>query len=310
MPEPIASTGFIDKDAPMNDATTKTKLQYVHDSFQAAVDSLPTYQHMLPFFESLFTLQEAAVAVTSAEPVEITPEVRAARLEGHLPLMERGCLPYDKAAALDLLQVICREAATATAQLAAGAEAINTGLEQKNGAIERGLDLFMGADQQGIHDLSTELSMDESILIFFLYHSTWPSIARHVDLMMDSIHAAKNWDQGYCPVCGGQPSLAFLTENGARILVCEFCRHQWPFKRILCPSCGTTDAKSISYFFSEEEKTYRVYTCDACKKYIKTVDTRQLTRPFYPPLESIVTVHLDLQARQMGYQSVATEQFG
>ncbi len=293
----------------MNDDTTKAKLKHVHDSFQAAFDSLPVYQHMLPFFESLFTLQEAAVEVTSAEPVEITPEVRAARLEGHLPLMACGCLPYDKPAALGLLQAICREAATATAQLAAGAEAINAGLDQKNDAIERGLDLFMAADQQGIHDLSAELSMDESILLFFLYHCTWPSIARHADLMMDSNQTAKNWDQGYCPVCGSPPSLAFLTENGARILVCEFCRHQWPFKRILCPSCGNADAKSINYFFSEEDQTYRVYTCDACRKYLKTVDTRQLTRPFYPPLESLVTTHLDLKAQEMGYQSVTCEAF-
>jgi FdhE protein len=223
--------------------------------------------------------------------------------------MDRGRLPYDKPAALVLLQAICREAATATAQLAAGAEAINAGLEKKSAVIERGLDLFMSADQQGIHDLSVELPMDESILLFFLYHSTWPSIARQADLMMDSNQTAKIWDQGYCPVCGSPPSLAFLTENGARILVCEFCRHQWPFKRILCPSCGNMDAKSISYFFNEEDHSYRVYTCDVCRKYLKTVDTRQLTRPFYPPLESIVTAHLDLKAQQMGYQSIASEAF-
>jgi len=291
----------------MNSDTTQAKLKHIHDSFQAAFENLPAYRHMLPFFESLFTLQEAAVAVTSPEPVEITPEVRAARLEGKLPLMDRGRLPYDKPAALVLLQAICREAATATPQLATGAAAINAGLEKKSAAIERGLDLFMSADQQGIHDLSAELSMDESILLFFLYHSTWPSIARQADLMMDSNQIAKNWDQGYCPVCGSLPSLAFLTENGARILVCEFCRHQWPFKRILCPACGNADAKSINYFFSQEEQTYRVYTCDACRKYLKTVDTRQLTRAFYPPLESIVTTHLDLQAREMGYQGLTSE---
>ena len=293
----------------MNSDTTQAKLKHIHDSFQAAFESLPAYRHILPFFESLFTLQEAAVAVTSPEPAEIASEVRAAKLEGKLPLMDRDRLPYDKPAALVLLQAICREAATATAQLAAGAEAINAGLEKKSAVIERGLDLFISADRQGIHDLSAELPMDESILLFFLYHSIWPSIARQADLMMDSNQTAKIWDQGYCPVCGSSPGLALLTENGARILVCEFCRHQWPFKRILCPSCGNTDAKSISYFFNEEDHSYRVYTCDVCRKYLKTVDTRQLTRPFYPPLESIVTAHLDLKAQQMGYQGIASEAF-
>jgi len=154
------------------------------------------------------------------------------------------------------------------------------------------------------------LSMDVSILLFFLYHSTWPSIARQAALITDRFEIETDWDQGYCPVCGSSPGLAFLAENGGRVLVCEFCRHQWPFKRILCPSCGNDDSNSINYFFNEGEPTYRVYTCDACKKYIKTVDTRRLSRPFYSPLEGIVTTHLDMKAQEMGYQSVTSEAFG
>jgi len=293
----------------MNADTSQAILEHIHKSFQAAFDSLPAYQHMLPFFESLFTLQEAAVSVTSPPAVKITPEMRAAKLDGQLPLLDRGRIPYDKPAALDLLQAICEQAATATPQLAAGAAAIKAGLENKSAVIARGLDMFMTDDLQGIRELCAELRMDESILHFFLYHSTWPSVARHAALIKDTDETGEHWDQGFCPVCGNSPGLALLAENGGRILICVFCRHQWPFKRILCPSCGNSDSKSISYFFSEEEQTYRVYTCDACKKYIKTVDLRLLTRPFYPPLESIVTTHLDLKAQELGYQSVASEAF-
>jgi FdhE protein len=291
----------------MNADTAQAKLKHIRQSFQAAFDSLPAYQHLLPFFETLFTLQEAAVPVTSPVPVKIAPDIFAARIEGQLPLMDRGRLSYDKPAALGLLRAICEQAATATPQLAAGAETITSSLEKKCAVMERGLDMFMSDDLRGIHDLSAELSMDESILLFFLYHSTWPSVARQTALLMDSLEFDIHWDQGYCPVCGSTPNLAFLAENGARFLVCEFCSHQWPFKRILCPFCSNDDSKSIHYFFNEEEPTYRVYTCDACKKYLKTIDTRQLTRPFYPPLERIVTTHLDLQAQEMGYRSVTSE---
>jgi hypothetical protein len=45
----------------MNSDTTQAKLKHISDSFQAAFESLPAYRHMLPFFESLFTLQEAEV---------------------------------------------------------------------------------------------------------------------------------------------------------------------------------------------------------------------------------------------------------
>ena len=52
----------------MTDDTTLSILEHIHHSFKAASDSLPAYQHMLPFFESLFTLQAAAIPVTSPPP--------------------------------------------------------------------------------------------------------------------------------------------------------------------------------------------------------------------------------------------------
>ncbi|MCP4023885.1 MAG: formate dehydrogenase accessory protein FdhE, partial [Desulfobacteraceae bacterium] len=35
--------------------------------------------------------------------------------------------------------------------------------------------------------------------------------------------------------------------------------------------------------------------------YIKIVDLRQLERAFYPKLELITTLHLDMKAREKGY---------
>ena len=289
----------------MTTGSQTTILKHIHQSFQAAAESMQAYGHILPFFENLFTLQEAAVAVVSPDLVPQPPDLQTAEIESQLPLLDRNHLPYDETAAMDLLLAICREATSATPQLAAGAAAIGSGLEKMNGAIQRGLRLFMGADDQGIHALSMELFLDESILRFYLYHSTWPSVARQVTWIreshaMDGIH----WGHGFCPVCGSPPELAFLAENGERWLVCEFCRYQWPFKRIRCPGCGNQDSHSVIYFFSDAEPAYRVHTCDICKFYIKTVDTRRLARPFYPPLEGIVTAHLDLKARGLGFKSL------
>jgi len=63
------------------------------------------------------------------------------------------------------------------------------------------------------------------------------------------------------------------------------------------------DDQSLHYFFSEQEEDWRVDVCDGCKKYIKTLDTRKVTRPVYFPLEQITSLHLDLKAREMGYES-------
>ena len=91
------------------------------------------------------------------------------------------------------------------------------------------------------------------------------------------------------------------------MLVCGFCRHQWPIQRIQCPYCGNQDSHGVIFFFSDSEPAYRVYTCKDCKMYIKTVDTRRLSRPFYPPLEAIVTAHLDLKTRGLGFTMPAPE---
>jgi FdhE protein len=55
------------------------------------------------------------------------------------------------------------------------------------------------------------------------------------------------------------------------------------------------------YLYSDEEKEYRVDACGSCRSYIKTVDTRVLNRPSYPPLEQVASLHLDLKAAEAGY---------
>jgi FdhE protein len=283
-----------------------TVLEHVHQSFQAATARVPAYGQILPFFENLFTLEEASVAVASPDHVPLPPDLQAAGIGIRLPLLDRTRLPYDETAAMDLMLAICREAATATPQLAAGATAIGSSLEGMNGAVQRGLRLYMNDDDQGIRILSAEMNMNETILRFYLYHSTWPSVARQVSWIRDShVMDGIHWDHGFCPICGSPPDLAFLAENGGRWLVCEFCRHQWSFERIRCPGCSNQDSHSVIYFFSDAEPAYRVHTCDVCKLYIKTVDTRRLERPFYPPLEGILTAHLDMKARRLGFSSSA-----
>jgi FdhE protein len=60
---------------------------------------------------------------------------------------------------------------------------------------------------------------------------------------------------------------------------------------------------TLHYFFSEEEEDYRVDVCDACKKYLKTVDTRKIEHPVYALVEQISTLHLDMLAQEQGLES-------
>lgn len=283
----------------------KTLLTTIHQSFDAAAKRLPAYEKILPFFKALFSMQEQAIQTTWPESVIISPELLKAKREGEFPLMDRHQAHADEPAALNLLEAILAESEKANPQMSDGAEVIKSLLEGDGDEIERGFDMVMADDQQGLEQLGKQIGIGKEILIFFLYNSLFPSIAQH-ERQLSQEHAINgDWGKGSCPICGGSPHLSFLAENGQRLLVCHFCRHQWPIKRILCPHCGNNDTESVSYFFVEEEKAYRVYTCDACKTYIKTVDVRELPHAFYPPLENIITTHLDLHATQMGYHSAA-----
>ncbi len=109
------------------------------------------------------------------------------------------------------------------------------------------------------------------------------------------------WRRGYCPVCGSAPDFAALDEEtGARHLLCSRCNSEWLYHRLGCPFCGTTDHTQISYYVSDDG-VYRLYVCDACQRYLKTVDLREVNREVLLPVERLTTLAMDAAARQEGY---------
>jgi FdhE protein len=109
------------------------------------------------------------------------------------------------------------------------------------------------------------------------------------------------WRRGYCPVCGGAPDFAALDEEtGARHLLCSRCNSEWLYHRLGCPFCETTDHTQISYYVSDDG-VYRLYVCDACQRYLKTIDLREVNREVLLPVERLTTLAMDAAARQEGY---------
>lgn len=119
--------------------------------------------------------------------------------------------------------------------------------------------------------------------------------------VLSSLVKQDQWQKNYCPVCGGSPDFSFLDkEHGARWLLCSRCDAQWLFKRLVCPYCGNDDHKSLAYF-TDDHSSYRLYTCDKCHTYIKAIDLRQTKEDTMLPLERVLTLDMDRQAREMGY---------
>jgi len=276
-------------------------LKEIHQSFQHAAHSQPAYKEMLPFFENLFEMQEAAVDDAHPDVPGQATAMSKLRKRTTTPILERRKISIDMPAAQRLFKVLCEAAQTASPKLAHAASVLSACLQSRQDIIKRGFECIGSSDQAALQTLSEDLGIDKDILIFFLYHSIWPSVARHVQSFSNEQLVRMEWQEGFCPICGSTPNLAYLADNGKRFLVCGFCRYQWAFNRIKCPYCANEHAETMGYFFNEEEKAYRVHFCDSCHQYIKTVDTRLLARDFYPPLEDLMTIHLDLQAEQRGY---------
>ena len=128
-----------------------------------------------------------------------------------------------------------------------------------------------------------------------------PYLAWAAEQMLSYVDQER-WRRGYCPICGGAPDFAmFEAETGARHLMCTRCNGQWIYRRVGCSFCGTTDHTKLMYYPSEDE-AYRLYVCQACQHYLKTMDLRRASRAVLLTVERIVTVAMDAAARQEGYR--------
>jgi FdhE protein len=111
----------------------------------------------------------------------------------------------------------------------------------------------------------------------------------------------QHWKQDYCPVCGGAPDFAAMeAAAGARHLLCSRCSSEWLYPRVKCPFCGTNDHTKLFYYPSEDG-VYRLYVCQACRRYLKTIDLREAQGQVLLPVERITTVAMDAAARNEGY---------
>ncbi len=125
-----------------------------------------------------------------------------------------------------------------------------------------------------------------------------PFLQRAAEAILPHLELA-DWAQGYCPVCGGRPNFSLLEEErGARRLMCSRCNALWPYSRVGCPYCGSREKQT---YYPSEDGVYRLYVCPDCDHYLKTMDLRGVFRQVHPEVERLLTVGMDLAARQEGF---------
>jgi hypothetical protein len=127
-----------------------------------------------------------------------------------------------------------------------------------------------------------------------------PFLERCADVIQQRIDFTA-WRRSFCPLCGGEPEFAVLTSAGGRVLICGRCTARWPFGDAVCPFCGNDDRAALPSFSSPDGR-YRLYACDACRRYLKAYDARQGGRPVLLALDGVATLPLDAAAVGRGYR--------
>jgi FdhE protein len=126
-----------------------------------------------------------------------------------------------------------------------------------------------------------------------------PYLQLACDLILPRI-PLNQWYREYCPICGGRPAFAALTsESGPRTLLCPRCYGEWGYGRIGCFFCKSTDSQT---YYSGDEGRYRLYVCEVCNRYLKTVDVREWKMDLCLPVECLVTVSMDIAAQEKGFK--------
>jgi FdhE protein len=269
----------------------------------AAVKMLrPAYTEMVDIYELIFIAQEDSKRRINIDPIQIPNDTLSIKLKENFALINTAEFIIDIEAAENLFVAICETVRKNSAPPAASAQKI---LDSMNSDLDpqRLFSNILNGNDEHIEAAAKALNIEKNILAFITYSSIKPSVRLCAEQLCAYLDKQDPWQKSYCPICGSPPVLSMLEGEGERSLICSFCWHKWPVKRVFCPFCDTTDNQQLQYFFSEEEKEYRVYTCENCNKYIKTIDARNAERIIYPPLEQVVTLHLDMQANEKGFKS-------
>lgn len=244
--------------------------------------------------------------------LELEPEEAKALLERRMPLLQPEELEVDWEAFAQLCEEICRIASQHKPELGEEFERIRAFLDSYpckrslvvhfdwaqckdylgNGPVE-------GAEGMG-PSTGLRAGLNGELLAFVLNKALHPFLRAHAEVLALLVDDSL-WYRGRCPACGGQPDFALLEAgSGARQLLCSRCDSQWLFRRLECPFCGTTEPDKLIYYPSEDE-VYRLYVCQICNRYLKTIDLRQVARKVIPPVERVITVAMDAAAREAGY---------
>jgi FdhE protein len=228
-------------------------------------------------------------------PFTLSAEEATQRRRAGIPLLGGHELQPDWPTFTELVRQVCQTAAAHRPDLAQAFHAIQDRPQEQPEQVRSWIRRYLAENKPDETD-------NEGIITFALNQALRPFLRRfaldHGDLLDD-----ESWRQGYCPVCGGEPDYAALgsQDEGRRYLLCSRCDNEWSYKRLGCPFCENADHNRLSYF-PEQAGPHRIYVCDQCQRYLKAIDLRGALGRVLLPVERILTIPMDVAAREQGYR--------
>ncbi len=254
--------------------------------------------HFLEFYQRLIQIQIRAQSSLGKIKPELDGKTIGERINRGLPLVSFGELAID----WPLLKEVFAEVTAAFAAHAGLFGELPRGLRgpRVHPSLLRGTVKAWYENTELPSTIAVDNEKEYLILHSIIQATLRPFLVSQAEALLPQVEPER-WRRRYCPICGGQPDFAFLDkETGARWLICSRCDARWLFQRLQCPYCGNQDQNELAYF-TDEDELYRLYVCERCKGYLKAIDLRKAKSEFLVPLERVLTLEMDRQAREEGY---------
>lgn len=214
------------------------------------------------------------------------------KLKDGFPAIDKRTLPEDLNFLLKRFKKIVNILLTGDSQ---GASAVTAFFEK-----EESFKKLLEGVLTGEYDFPENFTHSKPVALFAAGETLLPLI-NGVKQSNPPKNGLDSWSESYCPICGAPPNISAIEgEENRLFLYCSRCAQAWNFPRLVCVHCGEEDQKKLQYFYAEDDEVHRVYVCDSCKHYMKSVDKRKKLAVF-PQLEDVTTMGFDIVAKREGY---------
>jgi FdhE protein len=277
-------------------------IQKINRRIASIVKERPNHKEILDFFKYIIREQYKIKPLIKVEQNDINEETVKNQMKEGFPLIDRKDIKLDMASATALFTKLSKGLQRKGVGISVEAKKISQAVRKKELDLEELFRRVLEGDKGYVDFISNKTGLHKWLLTFLAESSINPILEAYADRVKEYVDQ-ESWGRGYCPVCGSQPVIGELrSDGGQRFLHCSACGFQWRFKRLSCPFCGNEDVKKHRHFYIEKEgKGYRVDVCDECKKYIKTIDLKEIRAEVIPLVDDVGTLHLDILAEKEGY---------